>query len=281
MNSVRRWIEKSPYTAALGVELKAIDETSARLHLPYNDANSNPGGALHGGVAASLAAVGSQAMTRAVLGDPSGPWHICSLQLNYLAAVMSEDVIADARLLRRGKSLCFVEVSVETEDGKPIAHATTAVRGRFGAEPAAAFASRGDDGGADPGPMGPHIGRIPFIKNRGAKIEHMAGARSRIVMPYLDANADENGGVHDGAVLALLDTTGAMACWAETGPGRFTASTPSLQAQFLAPPRKGDLVAYGTLVHRDSEIFWSDVEVASSADGAVCARGTVIYRIIT
>ena len=80
--------------------------------------------------------------------------------------------------------------------------------------------------------------------------------------------------------LALLDTTGAMAAWAETGPGRYKASTPSLQARFFSPPPAEDLVAYGRMIQRDAELLWSDVEVASARDARVFARGTVVYRIV-
>ena len=93
-------------------------------------------------------------------------------------------------------------------------------------------------------------------------------------------NGDAAGGVHEGAVLALLDTAGAMASWAETGPGKYKASTPSIQAQILAPPPHGDLIAYGRCRVRDAELLWSDVEVADAEHGRVCARGTVIYRIV-
>ncbi|MFP8874180.1 MAG: PaaI family thioesterase, partial [Myxococcota bacterium] len=115
---------------------------------------------------------------------------------------------------------------------------------------------------------------------RGLDVEHMSGGISRIVMPRSQKNADANGGIHEGAVLALLDTAGAMASWAETGPGRFKASTPALQAQVLAPPIDDDLVAYGRLVQRDQGAFWADVEVAGQGDGRVIARGTVLYRIL-
>ena len=100
-------------------------------------------------------------------------------------------------------------------------------------------------------------------------------------MPLTDANADLAGGVHEGAVLALLDTTGAMGSWAECGPGPYKASTVSMQLQNLTPTPKGDLVAYGRCVRRDGAIFWTDVEVASASDGTVAARGTVLYRIVT
>ena len=109
----------------------------------------------------------------------------------------------------------------------------------------------------------------------------MTGGTSRLVMPAIEANADLAGGVHEGAVLALLDTTGAMASWAECGPGPYKASTPSMQMQILAPAPGADLVAYGRNVQRDGEIFFSDVEVAGASDGRVYARGTVFYRIVT
>jgi uncharacterized protein (TIGR00369 family) len=280
MEFVKSWIGKSGYSRALGVELTALSDESAQLHLPFREENSNPGKALHGGCAASLSVIGAHAVTRAVLGEESGPWHTASVQINYLAAAIDEDVTAQARLLRRGKELCFVEVDVKRADGKPIAHATTAVRGRFGAEPASLAISAGDHGEADPGVMGPHVGQMPYTLARGLVVEHMTGGTSRITLSARDANADTGGGLHEGAVLALLDTTGAMAAWAETGPGRYKASTPSLQARFFAPPPGEDLVAYGRMVQRDAEMLWSDVEVATAREGRVFARGTVVYRIV-
>jgi len=281
MEFVRDWIEKSGYTAALGIALERVDAESAALILPFREVNSNPGKALHGGCAASLAVVGAHSVTRAALGAESGPWHTAALQVNYLAAAIDETITARATLLRRGKEMCFVEVDVTRADGKPIAHATAAVRGRFGAPPATVYTAARDHGQSDPGPMGPHVGKMPYTAARGIHVEHMTGGTSRIVMPCRSANADASGGTHEGAVLALLDTTGAMAAWATTGPGPYKASTPAMQAQVLTPPERGDLVAYGRCVQRDSELLWSEVEVASAADRRVFARGTVIYRIVT
>jgi uncharacterized protein (TIGR00369 family) len=129
--------------------------------------------------------------------------------------------------------------------------------------------------------MGPHVAKLPFLVARGIRIEHMQGGRSRLRMPLADANRDAAGGMHEGAILALLDTTGAMASWADTGPGPYKASTPALQAQLLVPAPVADLVAYGRVVQRDGDAFWSDVEVADAASGALQARGTVLYRILT
>lgn len=281
MEAIRNWVEQSPYSRFLGVELETLDEDTARLVLPFRDENSNPGRALHGGCAASLGAIGGQVVARAALGADSGPWHTAQMQVSYLAAAIGEAVVADARLLRRGKELCFVAIDVHTVEGKPIASITTTVRGRFGAAPAEIQTSAGDHGESDPGAMGPHIGKVPFIGNRGIHVEHMTGGSSRLVMPLGANNADLAGNVHEGAVLALIDTAGAMASWAESGPGPYKASTTSMQLQNLEPAPKTDLVAYGRCFQRDDAIFWSDVEVASATTGRINARGTVLYRILT
>jgi len=278
---LRAWVEDAPYARALGVRAETLSEDRVRLRLPFAEANANPGKALHGGCAASLASIGAQAVARGALGPESGPWHSAGLQVSYLAAALGEEVVAEARLLRRGKEACFVEVDVATADGKSIAHASALVRGRFAAAPAALPRAAGDDGAAEPGRLGPAMARLPFMAARGIRVEHMAGGRSRVAMPIAEANRDTSGGHHEGAVLALLDTTGAMASWAETGPGPFKASTPALQAQILAPAPDADLVACGRLVQRDADAFWADVEVADAAHGRVCARGTVLYRIVT
>jgi len=262
------------------VRLESLAAGGARLALPFAEANTNPGRVLHGGVAASLAALGAQAVTRATLGPDSGPWHTAGIQVSYLAAARDEEVVAEARLLRQGKELCFVEIDVATRDGKPIAHASALARARGDAPPPELPRAAGDAGESDPGRLGPQIGQIPYVSRRGIRIEHMQAGRSRAVMPWRAANADAAGGVHEGPVLALLDTTGAMAAWAVTGPGPFKASTPAIQAQLLAPPPREDLVGYGRNVARDRELFWSDVEIATGSEGRVVARGSVVYRIV-
>jgi uncharacterized protein (TIGR00369 family) len=277
---VRDAVENAPYARRLGVQLDALGEGSLRLVLPFREENTNPGNVLHGGVAASISAIGVKAMARAVLGAAAAPLHVGQIQVAYLAAAREQDVIAEAQLLRRGKTLCFASVGVSTAAGKPIAQALATVCGRFDGEAVALSAAEGDDGAAEPGPLGPHVVKTPFMARLGLRVEHMQRGRSRIVLPASPDNRDVAGYVHEGALLALLDTTGAMAAWAETGPGPYKASTPSLQAQILALPASGDLVAYGSLVQRDGDLFWCDVELAD-AKGLRVARGTVLYRIVT
>jgi uncharacterized protein (TIGR00369 family) len=283
MTDVQLWIEQSGYSAQLGVEVELLAEEGARLVLPFREGNSNPGGALHGGVYASLSVIAAQATARTVLGSEVGPFHTAGLQINYLAAAINEGVAAKARLLRRGRELCFVEVTVTSASDRDVSHATLMIRGRQGqpadSGPPASFTVNGDD----PGKMGSAVTQmVPFIRERGIVIEHMADGQSRLFMPWLDTHSDSaSGATHEGAALALLDTAGAMAGWAVTGPGNFKASTPSMQAQVLSIPPRGALMAHANVVYRDHEIFYSDVEVIGVDDGRICARGTILYRIVT
>ncbi len=281
LSSATAWLEDSPYAAALGVALHRLDPTSAELVLPFQEPNANPGQALHGGCAASLAVCGGQLVARAALGPEAGPVLTAGLQVNYLAAAIGEGVRATATLDRRGKGLCFVSVAVATDEGKPIAAASVALHAR-GAKPAPPLVpAEGDTEGCDPGKMGAGVEKLGFIASRGIRVEHMAGGTARLRMPWRPSNGDAEGGTHEGAVLALLDTTGAMASWGENGIGPFKASTPSIQAQVMAAAPADELVAYGRVAQRDGELFFSDVEVAGAATGKRLARGTVLYRILS
>jgi len=278
--AMSQWIERSAFVAALGAECTEATTEVARLRLPYREANSNPGGALHGGCAASLGLIGGHVIAGAALGPESSPFVTVSSHVAYLAAAIDEEVVATTGLTRKGKELCFAETSVQTLEGKPISRISTVVAGRAGKPPTQRPPANGDTGECEPGPMGPFVGTLPFVAARGISVEHMARGRSRLVMPLGEGNAEADGGFHEGAVLALLDTTGAMAAWAETGPGPYKASTAAIQAQMLGPAHAEQLVGYGWVVHRDNEVFWSDVEVADRQTGGLQARGTVVYRIV-
>ncbi len=244
MEEIRAWVEDSKYGRSLGVRLVEAHEDAIVTRLPFSPGNANPGDALHGGCAASLGVIGGQAMARRALGASMGPFHTATCQVSYLAAAIGEDVVARTRLLRKGKELCFSETLIATDDGKEIALVSSVVRGRESRTAPSTWRARGDAGGTDPGAMGPGVARMPFSARRGFAVEHMVGDYARIRMPIAD-NRDADGSFHEGAMLALFDTTGAMAAWAVTGPGRFKASTAAIQAQIVSAPTTDEMVAYG------------------------------------
>lgn len=280
MSDLENWIQTSPYSMALGVQIKQLNDDNAELYLPFKEQNSNPGGALHGGVYASLSVIAAQANARQVLGEAVGPFHTTGFQINYLSAAINEGVTAKARLLRRGKELAFVEVTCTSDAGKNVSHASLMIRGRKQAEAVPGYPPRINTSGNNSGDMGPAIAdMVPFIKQRGIKIEHMQDGAARLIMPWQDKHHD-NDATHEGAALALMDTAGAMAGWALTGAGPYKASTPAMQAQIVATPPAEELIAHAQVTHRDNEIFYADVEVSGATSKTVCVRGTILYRIV-
>src|SRR5262245_15339189 len=105
--------EALPYVRALGVRVEAVDADRVRLRIPYKDENSNPGRALHGGVAASsIGIAGALASSAGFAIDGPADASTLDLTVSYLAAAIGEDVVVDGSVLRRGKELAYVDVAV-------------------------------------------------------------------------------------------------------------------------------------------------------------------------
>ncbi|MCW5890981.1 MAG: hotdog fold thioesterase [bacterium] len=265
------------YAAALGVLVESASDGAARLRVPFADANANPGGALHGGVAASLIAIGAAAAT-----GPGGV--VVDATVHYLAAAIAEDVVADARVLRRGKELAYVAVDVATAAGKAIATGLVVWRG--GAEGPAdrrrlATATARAAGDARLPSFVRVFTAAPFMGRLGIAARDVADGGAHAVLPWQAANADATGALHPGAVAALVDTTGALASWTLVPlEPRNKASTPALHVAWHAAARDEDVAAVATVVRRTDELFQSTVAVHGERSGRLVATGTVTYRIV-
>src|SRR6185436_3578578 len=110
-----------PYCVRLGVVVEALALDRARIRVPYKDENSNPGKALHGGVAASTVDVAGVLAAATGLGGTRVDAGTLDLSVNYLAAAIGEDIVADAQVLRRGKEIVYADVDVRNDAGKRIA----------------------------------------------------------------------------------------------------------------------------------------------------------------
>src|SRR5204863_365649 len=84
---------------------------------PYKDENSNPGRALHGGVPASTIDIaGVLAAATGFAGRPTFDAGTLDLSVDYLAAAIGEDIVAEAEVLRRGKEIVYAEVDVRNDE---------------------------------------------------------------------------------------------------------------------------------------------------------------------
>ncbi len=102
-----------------------VGEMTARVRLRATRRNLRPGGTLSG---ASLMALADLAIYAALLGEIGlVPLAVTtSLTINFLRKPPLADVLAEARLLKVGKSLAFGEIVLVSDgDPRPVAHATS------------------------------------------------------------------------------------------------------------------------------------------------------------
>ena len=274
-----------PYCARLGIVVEAIALDRARLRVPYKDENSNPGRALHGGVPASTIDIaGVLAAATGFAGRPTFDAGTLDLSVDYLAAAIGEDIVAEAEVLRRGKEIVYADVDVRNDGGKRIAKGLVTYRA-LDRPPAGQERQRVTR--AEPTAAGgqvPKLARalvsVPFMASLGLAITHMHDGQAVIRMPLTPDKTDHEGAIHEGALAALLDTTGAMASWSIAGLDlRYKASTVGIHVSYHAPAR-AEVTAEARTWRRNDEIFLNQVTVSERGSGLVVATGTVTYRIV-
>lgn len=119
---IRDMIGGSPLATHLGIRLVEAQPDAVRFELPFSDHVVTIGDVVHGG---SISALIDTAATAAAWATDQVPENLrgttVSLNVNFLAAARGEDLSAEARVIRRGKSLCFIEVDVTGAKGGAVA----------------------------------------------------------------------------------------------------------------------------------------------------------------
>ena len=119
---IRQFFPTSPYVVHLGMRLDDIQPGMAQLSLPFTNELVTIGTIVHGGAIASL--IDTAAMV-AAWSDVEVPEKARGTTVNisvaYLAAADKEDLIATARVLRRGRSLVYLDVEVRSASGNAVA----------------------------------------------------------------------------------------------------------------------------------------------------------------
>ncbi len=281
-DSLAARIAAAPYCVRLGVVVESLEPDRARIRIPYKDENSNPGKALHGGVPASTIDVAG--VLAAASEERSHDAGTLDLSVCYLAAAIGEDIVAEARVLRRGKEIVYADVDVGTDAGKRIATGLVTYRAldrpAAGEDRQRVMRASVPEGEGDVPALARAIVSVPFIKSLGIRITRMADGHAVLRMPFSADKGDERGGIHEGALAALVDTTGAMASWSITGIDfRYKASTVGIHVAYHAPARE-EIVAEARTWRRNDEIFLNQVTASEAGSGRVVATGTVTYRIV-
>ena len=119
---IRQFLPSSPYVGLLGIELTDMQPDMAVLTLPFASSLVTIGTTIHGGAIASL--IDTAAMV-AAWSDDAVPENLrgttVGLTVTYLAPAEGEDIQATARVLRRGRSLVYLDVDVKSLSGTSVA----------------------------------------------------------------------------------------------------------------------------------------------------------------
>ncbi len=111
-----------PSAAETGIYLRDIDEGKAELVLPYSNKSLRPGGTIAGPFMMMLADVCMFAVVLSLLGEIKLAV-TTSLNINFLRKPAECELIARGNIIKLGKRLAVVEVSIYSEDDI-VAHAT-------------------------------------------------------------------------------------------------------------------------------------------------------------
>jgi uncharacterized protein (TIGR00369 family) len=130
IRKMARVIENMPYAKHLAMEFVDAGEGWARLRMRYQDENSTAMKALHGGAISSLLdTTGAMAAwTTAEIATPKYFGSTVGINVNYLSGAIGEDIIAEGRVLKRGKEIIYTDVRVTNEQGKLLAQGTVTYR---------------------------------------------------------------------------------------------------------------------------------------------------------
>lgn len=115
-------IVSSPYGGLLGLEWVDAEEDCVRVRLPYRKEVTTVADTVHGGAIASLvdAAATASFWARPEL-SPDSRGTTIGFSINFVAAGRGKDLLATAKVRRRGREISTGEVSVTDTEGREVA----------------------------------------------------------------------------------------------------------------------------------------------------------------
>ena len=125
----REYQKKIPFVAHLKILTETLGQGTASLSMPIEPYMTNSLGTAHGGVIMSLLDVALCTAARTLHPESVGVITI-DLSTSFIGGASGRKLLADARVLRDGRSMSFVEAEAKNEDGSLVAKAIATVRVR-------------------------------------------------------------------------------------------------------------------------------------------------------
>ena len=283
LEQARARFARIPFAQWLGVTIGEVAQDRAVLTLPYRPEHMNAVGVLNGGASASLLTMaGTLAAWTGVDLDTGLHLSCVDLSVQYLAPATEENVVAEARVLRRGRSVVFLEVALRSRVGAPIcqgllsyqtadyAGQTPRLRAQHALLPAPAALTP------------PAIHRLfrGYVQKLGITPVHQSPGRVRLHMPCTAMHVDEGGQLHAGALASIVDIAAVAASWSLVSrrPG-VRGSTIGMQVSYPGAAVAA-VVADAHVQQRSEELLFSTVHVTTAVSRQLVGMGQVSYRLV-
>ena len=283
VQQARARFARDPFAGWLGLTISEVAPDRAVVVLPYRVEHMNAGGVLNGGASASLLTMaGTLAAWTGVDLDAAPHLSCVDLSVQYLAAATEEDVVAEARVLRRGRDLAFLDVALSSRAGQAICRGLLIYQ-------ASDYAGRTPRLRAEhvllaaPSPLTPPAAHRLFrgyVEKLDITPLHQSPGRVRLHMPCTPMHVDERGQLHAGALASIVDIAAVAASWSLV-PRRQGArgSTIGMQVSFPSAAAAA-VVADAHVQQRSEQWLFSTVHVTSAVSGQLVAMGQVTYRLL-
>jgi uncharacterized protein (TIGR00369 family) len=115
------YIRPEPFSALLGLQVEEVVADFCRMRLPFRSELRTAADIVHGGAIASLIDTAGVVAVWSNVDPAATRGATASLTIQYLAAAERIDLIAEARVIHRGRSMVFIDVDVISPAGGRIA----------------------------------------------------------------------------------------------------------------------------------------------------------------
>ena len=119
--SNERWLQQvnenlGPFNRLVGLQSEAVGQGWCRVSCPIREELTNPRGAVHGGMSATLMDVAAGISAIYASGEPR-PMVTQSMSCHYLRPLTGSQMVAEGLAVKAGHRTCLVRVDVQDDEG--------------------------------------------------------------------------------------------------------------------------------------------------------------------
>jgi uncharacterized protein (TIGR00369 family) len=113
-------VQNLPYHRFIGLSIAEYGDGYCIIRVPVSENILNPCGAVHGGIFYSLCDVAAYIAVSTILTDDKLAV-TSDINASLLSAVMQGSLLVEARVMKAGKRICFLDACIKDEEGNLVA----------------------------------------------------------------------------------------------------------------------------------------------------------------